>query len=187
MRAEVGSAAVFLSNFLKSKAGDRQAEEFRENLERVMVDHYDSHWHEATPHKGSGYRCLRIHNNQMDPLVLKAALQCGLNRRQLTSYLPHEITLWVDPSEVAYRIGEEGSIGMLYGDESSSCSSSDDSSSDMDSTSPPPYTYTPTKYQPMSSCGAEYMVARNVCNYQGRTSPPQLYYNNMYHQEVVMS
>jgi len=35
--------------------------------------------------------------------------------------------MWVDPDEVSYRIGEDGSIGVLFPDESSS---SDDSDSD---------------------------------------------------------
>lgn len=191
MRAEVESAAGFLSSLLKARSGDDQkAQEFREKLEQAMFDHYVSHWHIATPHKGSGYRCIRIHNKVIDPVLLKAGYQCGLNRSQLGNYLPHEITLWVDPSEVAYRIGEEGSIGLLLGDDTSSDNSepSDDSSSDSDSItmSPPPYASTPTKYQPVSSCGSEYVVRPNVCNYQGRGSPAQTYgYNNIY-QEVVM-
>ena len=36
----------------------------------------------------------------------------------MLTYLPSELTVWVDPDEVSYRIGEDGSIGVLFGDES---------------------------------------------------------------------
>lgn len=50
----------------------------------------------------------------MDPLIGKAASAVGLTQEQLFSSLPIELTLWVDPSEVSYRIGEDGSICSLY-------------------------------------------------------------------------
>jgi len=50
----------------------------------------------------------------MDPLIGKAASAVGLAQEQLFSSLPIELTLWVDPSEVSYRIGEDGSTCVLY-------------------------------------------------------------------------
>lgn len=65
------------------------------------------------PSKGSGYRCIRI-NHKMDPLIGKAAGMIGLSHERLFQLLPSELTLWVDPFEVSYRIGEDGSICVLY-------------------------------------------------------------------------
>lgn len=50
----------------------------------------------------------------MDPLVGKAAYTIGLSIEKLFSLLPSELTMWVDPYEVSYRIGEDGSICVLY-------------------------------------------------------------------------
>ncbi|XP_009082760.1 PREDICTED: protein BTG2-like, partial [Acanthisitta chloris] len=78
-----------------------------------LAEHYKHHWFPEKPFKGSGYRCIRI-NHKMDPIISKAASQIGLSLPQLYQLLPSELTLWVDPYEVSYRIGEDGSICVLY-------------------------------------------------------------------------
>uniref|UniRef100_A0A8C2JVB9 Anti-proliferative protein domain-containing protein n=1 Tax=Cyprinus carpio TaxID=7962 RepID=A0A8C2JVB9_CYPCA len=72
-------------------------------------NHYQHHWFPNAPCRGSGYRCIRI-NHKMDPLIGKAACTIGLTKEQLFSLLPSELTMWIDPYEVSYRIGEDGSI-----------------------------------------------------------------------------
>uniref|UniRef100_A0ABI7YN25 Protein BTG1 n=1 Tax=Felis catus TaxID=9685 RepID=A0ABI7YN25_FELCA len=76
-------------------------------------EHYKHHWFPEKPCKGSGYRCIRI-NHKMDPLIGQAAQRIGLSSQELFRLLPSELTLWVDPYEVSYRIGEDGSICVLY-------------------------------------------------------------------------
>ncbi|XP_041748893.1 protein BTG1 isoform X2 [Coregonus clupeaformis] len=88
-------------------------------------DHYKHHWFPNAPCRGSAYRCIRINeNHKMDPVIGEAAGTIGLTREQLFSLLPSELTMWVDPYEVSYRIGEDGSICVLYESEPSSSSSS---------------------------------------------------------------
>ncbi|XP_015416552.1 PREDICTED: protein BTG1 [Myotis davidii] len=77
------------------------------------TEHYKHHWFPEKPCKGSGYRCIRI-NHKMDPLIGQAAQRIGLSSQELFRLLPSELTLWVDPYEVSYRIGEDGSICVLY-------------------------------------------------------------------------
>nr|XP_008535865.1 PREDICTED: protein BTG1 [Equus przewalskii] len=77
------------------------------------IEHYKHHWFPEKPCKGSGYRCIRI-NHKMDPLIGQAAQRIGLSSQELFRLLPSELTLWVDPYEVSYRIGEDGSICVLY-------------------------------------------------------------------------
>lgn len=50
----------------------------------------------------------------MDPIISKAATRIGVPCEQLFTLLPRELTLWIDPYEVSYRIGEDGSICVLY-------------------------------------------------------------------------
>lgn len=53
----------------------------------------------------------------MDPLIKQAGTFCGLNETQMCSTLPKELTMWVDPKDVSYRFGENGSIGILFDEE----------------------------------------------------------------------
>ncbi|XP_041350226.1 protein BTG2-like [Gigantopelta aegis] len=114
MKNEIRSATDFLSNLLRAQnVSADKIENFRTTLQNVMTEHYLNHWFPETPCKGSGYRCLRI-NYKMDPLIKQAAESCGVSMEMIRQLLPKELTMWVDPREVAYRIGENGSIGMLY-------------------------------------------------------------------------
>jgi len=97
----------------KPAADDNQLQSFKGSLETLLALRYKSHWYPEVPTKGSGYRCIRI-NGQMDPLVEQAGVASGFAPRILRNMLPPELTLWIDPEEVAYRIGENGSICVLY-------------------------------------------------------------------------
>jgi len=132
MRQEVSSAVDFITNILRTARNHdlskSQLETFHNTLSMLLISHYEDHWFPEKPFKGSGYRCIRI-NHKMDPIVARAASTVGLRESELFLILPSELTLWVDPEEVSYRIGEEGSIGVLYGQDSSSSSGSDSESS----------------------------------------------------------
>ncbi|KAJ8007190.1 hypothetical protein DPEC_G00114960 [Dallia pectoralis] len=115
MKAEINAAVGFLSRFLRIKGhvNDRQLQTFSASLRDILSEQYTHHWFPEKPCKGSGYRCIRI-NHKMDPLVGQAGQRIGLTINQLYLLLPSELTLWVDPFEVSYRIGEDGSICVLY-------------------------------------------------------------------------
>ncbi|XP_042305586.1 protein BTG1-like [Sceloporus undulatus] len=115
MKTEISTAAGFITRLLRSPGGigDEELRCFGESLQEALRDHYKHHWFPLMPSKGSGYRCIRI-NHKMDPLIGKAAGMIGLSHERLFQLLPSELTLWVDPFEVSYRIGEDGSICVLY-------------------------------------------------------------------------
>ncbi|XP_076839822.1 protein BTG1-like [Brachyhypopomus gauderio] len=115
MKTEVSAAANFVISLLRTTGllSEDQLHHFCLSLEKALLEHYQHHWFPQAPCRGSGYRCLRI-NHKMDPLIGKAACAIGLTREQLFSLLPSELTLWVDPYEVSYRIGEDGSTCILY-------------------------------------------------------------------------
>lgn len=115
MKPEITAAVGFLSRFLRVKGhvNDRQLATFSQTLQDMLAEQYKHHWFPDRPCKGSGYRCIRI-NHKMDPLVGQAGQRIGLTIQQLYLLLPSELTLWVDPFEVSYRIGEDGSICVLY-------------------------------------------------------------------------
>lgn len=86
---------------------------FKQTLQNQLEIHYRNHWFPESPDRGSGYRCIRINNQVMDPVLNSAAFESGLNNCNLLKLFPEELTLWIDPSEVSYRIGENGSVGQL--------------------------------------------------------------------------
>jgi len=115
MQIEVDRAVQFICGLLRARSLSLDlVETFRTVLCEVMYGRYEGHWFPDKPCKGSAYRCMRIHDHNMDPLIVKAGAQSGLTVAQLFQLLPNQLTIWVDPQEVAYRIGEDGSIGVLY-------------------------------------------------------------------------
>merc|ERR1712211_101424 len=88
-------------------------QKFHEALIDVLRRRYRDHWFPEKPFKGSGFRCIQI-NGKMDPVIGQAGDSCGLSSAFLHSTFPSELTMWIDPLEVSYRIGENGSICVLY-------------------------------------------------------------------------
>uniref|UniRef100_A0A8C0HRX9 Anti-proliferative protein domain-containing protein n=2 Tax=Buteo japonicus TaxID=224669 RepID=A0A8C0HRX9_9AVES len=110
-----GISRFFSNGVVRSESGRGARQDNRPVClqDRQGWEHYKHHWFPLVPSKGSGYRCIRI-NHKMDPLIGKAAGMIGLSHERLFQLLPSELTLWVDPFEVSYRIGEDGSICVLY-------------------------------------------------------------------------
>ena len=116
MKLELQSAAYFLVHLIKlgrRNINEEQLKKFRFALVEVLRRRYRDHWFPEKPFKGSGYRCIRI-NGKMDPVIAQAGESCGLSAALVHSTFPSELTMWVDPLEVSYRIGENGSICVLY-------------------------------------------------------------------------
>ncbi|KAJ9584813.1 hypothetical protein L9F63_020834 [Diploptera punctata] len=121
MRIEIHSAANFLVHLLRihhNGLTDAQLEMFKSSLSEVLRRRYQEHWFPEKPTRGSGYRCIRI-NGKMDPVIAQAGTAVGLPASYLHTLFPSELTMWIDPAEVSYRIGENGSICVLYDSSSS--------------------------------------------------------------------
>ena len=116
MKLELLSAANFLTHLVRlAKRGVSESRlgKFRCSLIQVLQRRYRDHWFPDKPFKGSGYRCVRI-NGKMDPVIGQAGDESLLSSAFLHSTFPSELTMWIDPLEVSYRIGENGSICVLY-------------------------------------------------------------------------
>ena len=108
MKEEIQCACEFLSRMLETRNLPLQfVRLFKKRLEELLLTRFENHWDTANPSKGSAYRCIRI-NGRLDPVIRDAAKVTGLT--DISSYLPAEFTMWIDPREVSYRFGEEGSI-----------------------------------------------------------------------------
>ncbi|XP_786322.2 protein BTG1 [Strongylocentrotus purpuratus] len=142
MKSEIYSAVNFVARLLQTtnrNVDPALVDNFSRVLVNCLCEKFDTHWFPEKPFKGSAYRCVRITQLGMDPVVGKAGEAVGMSHEALYNLLPHELTVWIDPSEVSYRIGEEGSICVLYdGSDEDSSSSSSSNMSDL-SSSPPQY------------------------------------------------
>jgi protein Tob/BTG len=137
MQKEIDSAVQFICGLLRARSLSLDlVEAFRTVLCEVMYGRYKDHWFPDKPCKGSAYRCMRINDRNLDPVILKAGVDSGLTATQLLQLLPNQLTVWVDPEEVAYRIGEDGSIGVLYSAKAPAPSPSDEDVSDISSSEP---------------------------------------------------
>lgn len=116
MRMELLSAANFLVHLVRlanKGVSEPQLTHFQENIIKVLTTRYIDHWFPNQPFHGSGFRCIRI-NQRLDPIIVEAGEATGLTVKFLKQILPTELALWIDPKEVSYRIGENGSTCVLY-------------------------------------------------------------------------
>lgn len=93
---------------------EKQLDLFRRSLTTILRNRYKEHWFPEHPNRGSGYRCIRINSHKMDPIIIQAGMAVGLHVSRLCRFFPSEFTLWIDPQEVSYRIGENGSICIIH-------------------------------------------------------------------------
>ncbi|KAF2349539.1 Anti-proliferative protein [Trinorchestia longiramus] len=128
MKTEIESATKFLVELMKTgspscvKLSEEQFSKFRVIVVECLTNYYADHWFPEHPVKGSGYRCIRM-NGKVDPILARAGHIMGLAAQLIHSMFPAEFTMWVDPHEVSYRIGENGSICVLYENENMVCRS----------------------------------------------------------------
>jgi protein Tob/BTG len=116
MELEVKSASNFLVHLIKAGRRDIRdgvLKRMRNELVIVLSMRYRDHWFRQNPFKGSGYRSIRI-NGKMDPVISQAGEIAGISEQVLLDIFPSEMTMWIDPYEVTYQIGESGSICLLY-------------------------------------------------------------------------
>ena len=129
MLHEIETAVKFLSDFLRSKNNGNhngrqqvkkeQVDEFSACLQKILLERFQGHWHPAQPWRGSGFRCIinQSANGTIDPILLIVGRTAGIPEFLLRRFLPVEMAVWIDPNDVSYRIGEQGSICSLLGSE----------------------------------------------------------------------
>ncbi|XP_038836542.1 protein Tob2-like [Salvelinus namaycush] len=113
MHLEVKVALNFIVSYLYNKLPRRRADLFGEELEQILLSHYEGHWYPEAPLRGSAFRCLHL-GAPRDPVVELAARRSGLDTEEVRANVPPELSVWIDPYEVSYQIGEKGAVKVLY-------------------------------------------------------------------------
>lgn len=107
MKEEISAAVVFLVRLIgrSENFNSEQLEGLERRISELLLERFEGHWFPDRPTRGQGYRCIRVNgSDRSDPVLKKAATDCGLKYEDL--HLPPELTVWVDPEEVACRFGE---------------------------------------------------------------------------------
>lgn len=63
--------------------------------------------------QGSAFRCLKT-GDPIDAVLDRAARESGVPITDILENLPSELSVWIDPGEVSYRIGEKGAVKVSY-------------------------------------------------------------------------
>lgn len=114
MHIELSIALNFIISYLYNKLPRRRVDMFCEELEKGLRKKFEGHWYPEEPFKGSGFRSIKLNNGKVDHVLDLAAQLSGLSVGEILEYLPKALTLWIDPNEVSYRIGENGPVKILY-------------------------------------------------------------------------
>lgn len=132
MHIEVSVALNFVISYLYNKLPRRRVNIFGEELEKALKEKFQGHWYPEKPFKGSAFRCLKT-GDPTDAVLERAARESGVPISDILENLPNELSVWIDPGEVSYRIGEKGTIKILIS-ESHDRRSDDTSSADREVT-----------------------------------------------------
>jgi len=124
MQLEIQVALNFIISYLYNKLPRRRVNIFGEELERQLKKKYEGHWYPDKPYKGSGFRCIHV-GEKVDPVVEQAAKESGLDIEDVRNNLPQDLSVWIDPFEVSYQIGEKGTVKVLYVDDNNETAGSD--------------------------------------------------------------
>jgi hypothetical protein len=117
MQLETESAANFLIHLMQMNRGKVFSPKKLEKLQKAIVKRlqwrYRDFWFPDKPYKASNYRCVRISNGKLDPVLILACTDCKLWPDYVATLLPPNLAMWIDPQETSYRMGD-GSICTLY-------------------------------------------------------------------------
>lgn len=112
MAKETESAAQFIATFIPAHISRGRRQKFIKRLQWNLTVQYYRHWYLNEPSRGQAFRCLLLTpRSSREPPISTALEAAGLTEDDIR--LPLDLAVWVDPGEVAYRLGERGSQATL--------------------------------------------------------------------------
>ncbi|KAJ3245308.1 hypothetical protein HDU78_009553 [Chytriomyces hyalinus] len=90
---------------------------FADALATRLASRLSGHWHPESPWKGSAYRSISFVNGKPDSLLDDAAREASVNN--LSAFFPSNVTFWIDPGHVSFRITDRGTVMNIWGQDAS--------------------------------------------------------------------
>jgi protein Tob/BTG len=111
MHTEISAAIDLLVRLLRLSTAP-QLPVFLSTLTALLCERYKDHWH---PTLHSGYRAITCFPGRLDPILVKALAASHMDVVSVQRCIMHtELIVWIDPAEVAYRVGERGLVVSIY-------------------------------------------------------------------------
>lgn len=116
MQEHIRRASQFICRLLGPSrvTSAAQLERFQDVLSENILNRIEHVWDTTQPLKGNAYRSITILNGVLDLVLVVAASKAGIPLKTLVRSLPTDFTLWIDPDEVSYRMGDHSQICSLY-------------------------------------------------------------------------
>jgi hypothetical protein len=129
MLKEISIAVEFFTRIFRLIPQTPQYDAFTAALSASLQERYEGRWH---PTLHSAHRAVTIFGGVADQVLLTALQVAGLGNstNKLAESIPKELVVWVDPGEVAFRIGDRGQPSTLYKEGGLNDSDSDSGLSD---------------------------------------------------------
>lgn len=114
MHQEIKHAISFLESLLKSAQFKyEQMEIFRNTLTNKITSRCRETWDDSQPIQGNAYRAITNYG-RLDDVILEAVSNAGMEVEKVIRCFPTDFVLWIDPGQVSYRMGDYGSICVIY-------------------------------------------------------------------------
>ena len=117
MKLEVESAVNFIIHILRlseNKISESKLSKFKSRLKIILCERYMQRtWDPNKPDKGRFWRMITNNHIGLDPSILKAGQQCGINKAYFVESFPEILQISVNPGDVTYSINNSG-IHVLY-------------------------------------------------------------------------
>jgi len=110
MLSEITFGISFIKKLLSSKLNEDLVSAFGRSLTNILQTRFVGHWKPLQPSHGNAFRSIYTTLEKADPVIREAATQASIPLATIVEALPPHLTIWIDPSEVSYRIGSHGSI-----------------------------------------------------------------------------
>jgi hypothetical protein len=110
MHRELAAASDLLARLLRITSDSVPL--FRVRLMTLLAERYRDYWH---PSLHSAHRAIASFPGRIDPVLLQSLEFCHIDADSVKRHLRNtELIVWVDPGEVAYRMGERGVVVTVY-------------------------------------------------------------------------
>jgi len=119
MQQEINAAAAFLVNIIaRHPRHEELTQDHIESFAAALITNMqssfsNSSWDPELPMRGSANRCIRINFGVIDKVVLDSAKVAGISSF-VSKILPSELTMWVDPFEVSYKLSDRCPPFTIY-------------------------------------------------------------------------